>query len=177
MQEGAGLEPAHYLLMKYPGFKVMSPERLREVASLGGRTTAHRRMILWRRHRFLPGSRRAREMGRLGGLASAAKRAAAALLVTLVAIKGGWLVTFTPSYDNVGVEILIECKQSGYRHVLFQHVDGDSQDAAMMRPFDMPKGRCTAIVNVLRNQEQGVGDPANDYVSESTIVILPEPRR
>jgi uncharacterized protein len=51
------------------GFAAMSPERQREIASLGGRT-AHQKGTA---HEFTPDE--AREAGRKGGLARAARRA------------------------------------------------------------------------------------------------------
>lgn len=55
---------------KQQGFKTMDPQRQREIASEGGRE-AHRQ---GRAHEFT--SAEAREAGRKGGIARAAKRAA-----------------------------------------------------------------------------------------------------
>lgn len=97
------------------------------------------------------------------------------LAIILTVATTGWRIDFTPHIFNVGVQLVTECQgkdgRLGFRAV--DYVQIDAEDASLVtRRQTTPRGeRCTVVASVLRNEDGAVGDPGNDYVGESSIVV------
>lgn len=99
-----------------------------------------------------------------------------ALLLTVVAVEPHmWEMHFIANPLNVGIQTVTECKGKdgllGFYAV--DYVQIDAEDSSLVtRRQTTPKGeRCTVVASVQRNADGATGDPANDYIGESSIIV------
>ena len=93
------------------------------------------------------------------------------LLLTIIAVRDTWHVTFTPHPLNTGVLITTNCWDKkgllSFRSVDFGQIDPGWSHVDMHRQLT-PKGdRCEVGAFVMRNADGAFGDAEKDYVGES----------
>ena len=93
------------------------------------------------------------------------------VLLTLLAVEGGWQATWTPHADNVSVVIVIDCdRQHPFRAVQRFEISPSASTGTFYRPETPEGSSCLVSGYVMRNPEPL--NPEREYQGEATVFTL-----